>query len=206
MLSLLASCGPLEVRIGEKEGVKPIRGSLQANLETSSEPNGTQKFHCGDTITASDPNQDFVVTSQQVNGGCQFNFDQDVQVLGEVDYERIKEFRQSVHFLNRIELTVFQFDLYDENGNRFDFENRVKDATLTLNGTQILDVPAIKSLPKTVVIQGEAIRAIKQAVKNKQACSVHVTASVTILDAQQPRSIRCDYGSQPTFVLSSSEL
>jgi hypothetical protein len=204
---LLASCGPLEVKIGAKEGVRPVRGTFQANLEgTVSEGGTTQRFRCGDTITATDPNQSYVVTSEQVNGGCQFNFDQDVEVFNESDYEKINELRQGVRFLNRVELTVYQFDLYDEQGNRFDFENRVRNAELYVNGTQIIDVDAIRALPKTVVIKGEAIAAVKRALRNKEACTIHVRATVTILDTEQPRSIRCDYDSQPTYVLSSSEL
>jgi hypothetical protein len=204
MALLTASCGPLEVRIGADDGVRPIRGSFQANLE-SGEPNG-RRFQCGDVITATDPNQTYTVTSQRVEGGCQFNFDQEVELFNESDYERIQSFRQATRFLNRVELTVNQFDLYDENGNRFDVENRIRNAELWVNGRQVLDIEAIRSLPKTVVIEGEAIAVIKRAVRNKQRCTANIKASITILDTEQPRQVRCDYDSQPTYVLSSSEL
>ena len=203
MLVLAGSCGPLEVRIGAREGARPVRGSFQANLESGGEPTGTPTFRCGDTITATDPNQSYVVTSHRVEGGCQFDFDQEVELFNESDYEEIQALRDFTRGLHRVELTVYQFDLYDENGNRFDFENRVQNAELYVNGKQILDVPAIQSLPKTVVIEGEAIRAVRKAISNKQRCTASIKATVTIRDNYQPRVVRCDYDSQPTYVFST---
>ncbi len=204
VLLLGASCGPLEIRVEKKDGAKPIRGTLVANLETG-EPNG-QTFVCGASIIADDPNQTYTVTSERVEGGCQFNFDQEVELFNESDYDTIQVLREATRYLNRVELTVNQFDLYDADGTRFDVENRVRNAELWVNGKQILDIEAIRSLPKTVVIDGEAIKVIKRAVRNRERCTASIKASVIVLDTYQPRQVRCDYDSQPVYVLSTVDL
>lgn len=205
MLFLAASCGPLEVRIGREDGVRPIRGSFQANLETGGEPTG-RTWQCGDTITATDPNQTYTVTTTKVQGGCKFDFDQEVELFVQADYQNIRALRQATRFLNRVELTVTQFDLYDADGTRFDIESRIRNAELWVNGEQVLDIEAINNLPRTVVIDGEAINVVKRAVRNKEPVTATIKASVTIYDSFRPRQVRCDYDSQPTYVLSSSEL
>jgi hypothetical protein len=201
MLSLaFFGCGPVEIRVSKAEGVHSMNGSLSAHF------NGTPAFTCGDTITGTDSSQSYVVTTAKVNGGCDFTFDQQVQVLAGADYETIKEFKDAVHFLNRVELNVTKMDFYDDEGNRFDIETRLRDLQLWVNGQQLLDVDQIKSLPKTVVLTGDALKVIKDAVKNRKTCTAHVVAKVTVLDTTTPTGIRCEYESQPTFVLSSSEI
>ena len=203
---LLAGCGPLEIKVSKNEGVRPVRGSLEATLVRVDEGGGIQEFVCGDTITGTDDLQTYTVTSHPVAGGCKFEFDQDVEILRGDDYEQIKMWTNDLRYVRRVELTLNQFDFFDENGNRFEVETRLRDAELILNGTQILDIEAIGHLPKTVRIEGEALKAIKRAAFNREACSVHITASLTILDEHKPKKLRCDYDAQPTYVLSLTEL
>lgn len=205
MLFLAASCGPLEVRIGKEDGVRPIRGSFQANLESGGEPSG-RTWQCGDTITATDPDQTYTVTTTRVQGGCKFDFDQQVELFVAADYQNIRGLRQATRFLNRIELTINQFDLYEADGTRIDVESRIRNAELWVNGQQVLDIETLRGLPRTVVIEGEPINLVKRAVRNREPVSATIKASITIYDSFQPRQIRCDYDSQPTYVLSSSEL
>ncbi len=198
-LAGMAACGPIEVRIDKADGVRPIKKSFTANINSSN-------FKCGDTIVAEDPSQEYVVTTQRVEGGCQFNFDQEVEVLSNADYESIKKFKGAVKYVNRVEIEVQRFDLSDETGDRFDIETRVRDLELWVNGARVLDRDQIGRLPATFVIQGEGLKAIKEAVKNRKTCTARIVAKVTILDKDRPNTIRCDIEAQPTFVLSTSEI
>jgi hypothetical protein len=195
----MASCGPVEIRISKEDGVKPINRTFTANV------NGGN-FVCGDTIVAEDSEQQYVVTSQRVNGGCKFNFDQDVEIIGPKDYDDIKKLNRAVRLVNRVEIEVKRFDFYDDTGDRFDVETRVREMELWVNGTQVLDRDKIGHLPTTFTIEGAGLEAIKRAVKNRERCSVHIQASVTILDESKPSNIRCEFESQPTIILSSSEI
>jgi hypothetical protein len=146
------------------------------------------------------------VTTKAVSGGCEFTFDQQVEVLAGADYQTIKEFKEAVHFVNRVELQVTRMDFYDDSGTRFDAESRLRDMEMWVNGQQVLNVEQIRSLPKTVVLTGEALKTIKNAVKNRETCTAHVVARVVVLDSATPTGIRCEYESQPLFVLSTSEI
>lgn len=196
----LAACGPIEVRVSKAQGVRALNGTLTASLT------GNTKFACGDTIVGTDSTQSYTVTTKAVSGGCEFTFDQQVEVLAGADYQTIKEFKEAVHFVNRVELQVTRMDFYDDSGTRFDAESRLRDMEMWVNGQQVLNVEQIRSLPKTVVLTGEALKTIKNAVKNRETCTAHVVARVVVLDSATPTGIRCEYESQPLFVLSTSEI
>lgn len=203
LLALMSvGCGPVEIRISKAQGVKPITGSLVATFDTS----GGRDFVCGDSIIGDTTEQTFTVTSKQVSGGCEFNFDQEVEVLAGADYATIKEFSKTVRYLNRVELEVRKLDFYDGEGTRFDVESRVRDVEFWVNGQQVLNIDQVRSLPTTVVLQGEALEVMKRAVKNRERCTAHIVSKVVVLDAMVKKGIRCDYDSQPTFILSSSEI
>lgn len=198
---LVAGCGPFEVKIGKNQGVRPVRGSLTAQLTS----NEAQTFRCGDTITGKDDLQTYTVTSEPVSGGCRFVFDQDVEILSPQDYEEIRDWSKELRYVRRVELTINQFDFYDETGARFEIETRLRDAELYINGTKMLDIEAIGNLPRTVRLEGEGLALIKRAVRNREPAVVHISATVTILDKEQPREVRCEYEAQPTYVLSLTE-
>lgn len=197
-LAGFASCGPIEFRISKAEGVRPLNRTFTANINSDS-------FRCGDTIIGEDSSQEYVVHTAPVPGGCQYTFDQEVEVLSEADYDTIEEFRRAVRYVNRVEIEVQRLDFYDEVGDRFEVETRIRDMEFWVNGEQVLDRERIGNLPQTVVIQGDGLQAIKDAVKNRKRCTAHVQAKVTVLD-EKPTSIRCEFESQPTFILSTSEL
>ena len=201
-LLALVACGPVEVRVSKAQGLKPISGSVSAKFDTSA----TSTFKCGDNIVAEDNTQTYTVTSRQVSGGCEFSFDQQVTVLGGADYETIKEFKDTARLVTRVEIVVAKLDFYDDQGNRFDAEARIRDMEMWVNGQQVLDVEKIRNLPQTVVLEGEALDVLKRAIKNREACTAHVVARVVVLDSLIKSGVRCDYDSQPTLVLSSASL
>ncbi len=196
----LFACGPVEVRISKAQGVKPISGTLTADFNS----NG-QQFVCGDTIIGTDNTQSYTVTTSKAQGGCDFMFDQEVEVLAGASYETIKEFKDALHTLNRVELEVRRLDFYDDTGARFEL-SRLRELQLIVNGQEILNLDQVGGLPRTVVLSGEALDVIKRAVKNRERCTAHVVAHVLVLDAQTPTGVRCEYESQPTLVLSSASI
>jgi hypothetical protein len=200
----LCSCGPVEIKIGPAEGAKPLNGSVAAHIDTST----TSTFKCGDVITAKDTLQTYTVTSRAVSGGCEFTFDQDVEILAKSDYDSIKDFKQAVHFVNRVEVAMHRLDFYDDNGVKFELDTRIRDLELWVNGEQVLNMEQVRSMPSphNVVLAGPALELIKKAVKNREACSLHVMAKVVLLDSAVPTGVRCEYESQPTYIVSTSEI
>ena len=71
---------------------------------------------------------------------------------------------------------------------------------------QGLNLDQIGTLPRTVELSGDALNAIKTAVKNRQTCTAHITAHLVLLDSGTPSGVRCEYESQPTLVLSSTAI
>jgi hypothetical protein len=199
--SMLA-CGPVEVRIGPAEGAKPLNGTVAAHVDTSA----TSTFKCGDVITAQDTLQTYTVTTKVVTGGCEFTFDQDVEVLAKSDYDSIKDFKQAVHFVNRVEVAMHRLEFFDDEGNKFDLDTRIRDLELWVNGEQVLNMEQVRSGGHVVTLSGPALKLIKTAVKNREACSLHVLARVVLLDSTKKTGVRCEYESQPTYIVSTSEI
>lgn len=195
----MVGCGPVEVRIGKEQGAKPLNGALVAKVPTTT-------FQCGDVITAMDTSQTFTVVSRVVSGGCEFTFDQDVEVVSLADYDAIKEFKAAVKFIHKVEVKLGRLEFFDDQGAKFDPETRIRDLEMKINGEVVLDTDALKNLPKIMTLQGDGLRVIKAAIKARKACSVHVTARVTILDSATKTGVRCEYDSQPTYIGSSDEI
>lgn len=195
----MIGCGPVEVRVGKEQGAKALNGAVAARIPTTT-------FQCGDTVTASDTTQTYTVVSRAVAGGCEFTFDQDVEVVKVADYDAIKEFKVALKYLHRVEVKLGRLEFFDDSGAKFDPDTRIRDLSLSINGEQVLDTEALKHLPKIMNLQGDGLRVIKAAIKARQACSVHVTAKVTILDAATKTGVRCEYESQPTYIGSTDEI
>lgn len=193
------SCGPVEIRLSKGQGIKPVTGTLSASSTA-----GT--FACGDSIIGDTATQSYTVTTSPVLGGCLFTFDQDVEVLADADYKTIKEFSSLARTLNRVEVEVRRLDFSDGDGKRFVVGERIHELELWVNGQQVLNVDELGQLPMTVVLEGEALEVMKRAVKNRTRCTAHVVAKVVVRDAATGNGVRCDYDSQPTLVLSSTEL
>lgn len=195
-------CGPVEVRIGAAEGAKPLNGEVIGRIDTPA----TTTFTCGDVITAQDTIQTYTVNTRVVTGGCEFTFDQDVEIIAQGDYDVIKDFKDAVHFVNRVEVALHKLEFYDDKGQKFELDSRIRDLELYVNGEQVLDMEQVRALPRMVVLAGPALAVIKEAVKHRQACSVHILAKVVLLDSATRTGVRCKYESQPTYVLSTSEI
>jgi hypothetical protein len=157
-------------------------------------------FNCGDVITATDENQTYTVHTAPVTGGCEFVFDQDVEIFADKDYDAIKEFSAVTKIVTRVDLDVREFTIRDGDDSEFDL-NRIQEAELWVNGERIVNIEDIKHLPKKVVIQGEALEVIKRAVNNRERCTVHVMSRVILLDGKRPKGVKCNYHAQPTLVL-----
>lgn len=198
-LVALAGCGTVEIRISKNEGVRPINRTFVANINSST-------FKCGDSIIAGDSTQTYTVTSTPVSGGCKFSFDQEVEILSEADYQVIKELRGALRSANRVEIEVRRMDFYNDVGDRFDVETRVADIELWVNETLVMTREQVGNLPQTITLQGAGLQAIKDALRAKKRCTVHIVASVTILDTGTPTGVRCEFESQPTIILSSASI
>jgi hypothetical protein len=196
------ACGPLEIRIGAADGAKPLNGEATAPVDTSA----TSTFQCGDVITAQDNVQTYTVTTAVVAGGCEFTFDQNVEIIAVGDYDVIKDFRNAVHFVNRVEVDIRRLDFFDDKGEKFELDTHIRDLELWVDGEQMLNMEQVRNAPRVVVLAGPALANIKNAVKNREGCTVHVMAKVTLLDSATRSGVRCQYESQPTYVVSTSEL
>ena len=179
--------------------MRPIKSTLVASIDSST-------FKCGDTIVGQDSTQTYTVTTAPVAGGCQFSFDQDVELLSEADYGTIAQLKGLLRGVDRVEIEVQRMDFTNDVGDRLDPLSRIKDLELWVNGTQVLNTDQLSQLPRTITIEGDALAAIKQAVRNRQRCTTHVTARVTVLDTAAPTSLHCDFEAQPTLVLSTAAL
>jgi hypothetical protein len=188
----LAACGPgsdVEVKLSANEGVRPIKGSLTAdNLDT---------FQCGDTLG----DGQFSVTTHPVNNGCEFVFEHDFEALTEAEYKSIQPFADAALRLKRVELEVKKLDIRDENGEKLELDKRIGNAELWVNGQQIVDVDKVRHLPAKIVLEGQALQVVKDAINKRAPCNVHVVARALILD-RIPKKVSCEHESQPTYVMS----
>lgn len=197
-LVLGVSCGPIEVRVGKSQGVRAINETFSANINA-------EGWSCGKSIIAEDDAQTYTVNTARVSGGCQFTFDQDVEVLSEADYRDIKAFTGAAKFTNRVEFEVNRLDFYDDDGNKLNSGNRIRDVEFHVNGQLVLDQEKLGSMPQTFVIQGAGLEAIKDAIRNRRRCTAHVMAQITVLDGEVPTGVRGEIEMQPTIVLSTAE-
>lgn len=198
VLSLALACGPIEVRVGKAQGVRQINETFSANINA-------EGWSCGEPIIAEDDAQTYTVNTARVEGGCQFTFDQDVEVLSEADYRDIKAFTGAAKYTNRVEFEVNRLDFFDDDGNKLNSSNRIRDLELHVNGELVLDKERLGSMPQTFVIKGAGLEAIKDAIRNRRRCTAHVMAQVTVLDGEVPTGVRGQIEMQPTIVLSTSE-
>lgn len=197
-LAFAASCGPIEVRVGKAQGVRQINETFRADINA-------EGWSCGRAIIAEDNAQTYTVNTQRVEGGCQFIFDQEVEILSEADYRDIKEFTGAAKWANRVEIEIERLDFFDDDGNKLNSSDRVREIRLLVNGEEVLDKEKLGSMPQTVVLQGAGLEAIKQAIRNRQRCTATVQATVTVLDGEVPTGVRGELQAQPTIVLSTAE-
>lgn len=195
--ALALGCGPVELRLGNEQGLRPIRGSANATTDAGA-------FTCGNAFTGSDPA--FTVTTATILGGCAFTFDRDVEVIAVADYGTVKELSALAPTLDRVELDVRRLDFSDGDGTRFVVGERIHELELWVNGQQVMNVEEAEHLPMTVVLKGEALEQMKRAVKRRASVTAHVVSKVVVRDAATVTGVRCEYDVQPTLVLSTAAL
>lgn len=193
---MLAACGPVELRIDETKGVPSISGDTEVSLGGS--------FTCGDTITGDGR----TVTTRAVTGGCEFTFDDQVEVLTAQDYKDIPDFDAPTNLVQRIELTIKKVNVVDgDSGAVLDLATRVTSAVVTVDGQQVADKSTLSVLPNTVAVSGALLTRLKTAIDARQPVSVDVKAVVVLPDSPPyPAKLKIDYALQPAVVLGTGSL
>jgi len=193
----LSACGPVELRIDETKGVPSVKGSTEVSISTT--------FTCGQAIPAGTK----MVTTKVVTGGCEFTFDDTIEVLKAADYESIGELKTASNIVQRVELSLNKLDVVDgTTGVKLDLATRVTSVTMAINGqTVIADKSALSSLPKVVTLEGAALTAVKAKVDARQPVSVAVKAVAVLPDSPKPPDkLKIDYDAQPAIIIGPGKI
>ncbi len=188
----LAACGPVELRIDETKGVPPVQGSTEVAISTT--------FTCGQALPAGDK----MVSTKVVSGGCEFTFDDTIEVLKASDYETIGELKTASNIVQRVELSIQKLDFVDgTSGAKLDLATRVTSASLSVNGQVVIaSKSALSSLPTVVKLEGAALNAVKAKVDARQPVSVAVKAVAVLPDTPKPpEKLKIDYLAQPAIII-----
>jgi hypothetical protein len=193
----VVGCGPAELRIDGSKGIPEAKGGTTIDISTAG-------WTCGSPITSGTS----TVTTTVVTGGCQFAFEQDVQVLKASDYAGIPEFQGATNLVQRVELEIRTLTFTDATTNTvLDAQTRVTSATLSINGQQVADKTALSNLPKTVTLQGDALTPLKAAIDARQAASVHAKCVAVMPDSPPPPAkLKIDYDVQPAIIVGPGKL
>jgi hypothetical protein len=193
----VVGCGPVEVRLDGAKGIPEAKGGTTIDLSTAG-------WTCGQNITSGT----YTVVTTVVTGGCQFAFEQDVQVLKASDYAGIPELNGASNLVQRIELTILALTFTDVGtGQVLDAHTRVTSATLSLNGQQVADKSVLSNLPKTVTLSGDALTPLKAAIDARQAASVHAKCVVVMPDTPAPPAkLKIDYDVQPAIIVGPGRI
>jgi hypothetical protein len=192
---VLWGCGPVEYRIDETKGVPAVKGSTEVQLGGG--------FTCGTPLMAGQ----YRVTTKVVTGGCEFSFDQDVEVLKASDYQTIPDFAGAANLVQRVELQVKKLSFADGQGQALDPQTRLTSATLAVNGQVVADKMTLARLPATVALQGDALAPLKAKVDARQPASVRARCVVVLPDTPPPpATLRIDYDAQPAIILGPGKV
>lgn len=196
LVMVLSGCGPVEVRIDESKGIPSVKGSTEVTIGAG--------FTCGQPIAAGGK----TVTTKAVTGGCEFTFDDSLEVLKAADYQVIPELKVSTNLVQRIELTVKKLAFVDgATMQALDLQTRLTSVVLQVNGQQVADKASIASLPAVVKLEGAALSALKAKVDARQAASVAVKA-VAVLPSTPapPEKLKIDYEAQPALIIGPGDI
>ena len=138
-----------------------------------------------------------------VPGGCEFTFNDNVEVLKVSDYQEIGELKVASNLVQRVELTVKKLAFIDAaTGTALDLSTRVTSVVLSVNGQQVADKAALTRLPKVVTLEGEALTGLKAKIDARQAASVAVKAVAVLPDMPRPpERLKIDYEAQPAIII-----
>lgn len=192
---LLTACGPVEVRIDETKGIPPVKGSTEVTLGS---------FTCGQPVSAGEK----MVQTRVVTGGCEFTFDDTIEVLRQQDYEAIPELKGATNLVQRVELTIKALAFTDAStGAALDLATRVTSATLSVNGQAVADKAALSALPRVVRLEGDALTALKGKIDARQPASVSARAVVVLPDTPAPPAkLGVSYDTQPAIIIGPGEV
>jgi hypothetical protein len=187
----LVGCGPVELRIDETRGVPTLKGTTSVTIDAS--------FTCGADLPAGGK----TVHTRAVTGGCEFSFDDTVQVLSASDYQSIGELKTAANLVQRVELDIKQLDFVDgTSGAKLDLATRVTSATLSVNGQQVADKATLAALPAVVTLSGDALAAVKQKVDARAPVAVDVKAvAVLPTTPAPPQKLDITYDAQPAIII-----
>jgi hypothetical protein len=174
------------------------------NVAGSTEVTLPANFMCGMAVGTAPT----VVQTRAVTGGCEFTFDDDVQVLQASDYDAIPEFTGGSNLVKRVEVSVKKLDFVDGASNaKLDLATRIQSASFVVNGQQVLDKSKLGSLPITVQLGGSALDPLKAKVDARQAASVNIKAVAVLADdPPPPQRLKIDYDVQPAIVLGPGDI
>lgn len=192
----LSACGPAEIRIDETKGVPSVKGDTEISISAN--------FTCGQPIPAGDK----MVATRVVTGGCEFTFDDTLQVLSASDYELIGDLKVTSNLVQRVELTIKKLAFVDgATGSALDLNTRVTSVVLTVNGQKVADKAAIASLPAVVSLEGAALTALKAKIDARQPASVAVKAVAVLPDMPRPpERLKIDYEAQPAIIIGPGKI
>jgi hypothetical protein len=199
LLSLfaLAACAPMETRVGPAQGVQGITSVMSAAFTGY-----RGVFACGDAFTATSEGPPFTVATRLTEDGCDFTFDQTVELLTAHDYAVINEFKDEVHFVRRIEFDLTRLSFFDDQGERFPL-TRLEELQVTVNAQDVLSLEGFGLLPRMVVFSGAALEGMESDIATRTPCTAHVVTHLVLLDTDaRSTGVRCEYDAQPTFVVS----
>jgi len=192
----VSACGPVELRIDETKGVPSIKGSTDVTISTT--------FTCGQAIPAGTK----MVTTKVVSGGCEFTFDDSIEVLKPSDYSDIPELKTATNLVQRVELSIKKLDVVDGTTMmKLDLATRVTSAILFVNGQQVADKTTLSSLPVTVSLSGAALTQLKSQVDARMTASVGVKAVVVLPDSPKPPDkLTVAYDAQPAIIIGPGKI
>lgn len=195
-LLTLTACGPVEIRIDETKGVPAVKGQTEVTLGGS--------FTCGQTLPAGEKS----VATRVVPGGCEFTFDDSLEVLKASDYEQIGELKTASNLVQRVEFSIKKLAFTDTaTGAVLDLSTRVTSVTLALNGQQVADKATLTQLPAVVKLEGAALTSLKAKVDARQPATVAVKAVAVLPDMPAPpEKLRIDYEAQPAVIIGPGEV
>lgn len=183
-------CGPLEYRVDESQGVPNLEGDTSVNLGT---------FTCGQPIVEGGR----TVATKLVADGCELTFEETLPLFALDDYSRISELSGAGRVVRRVEVTLRSLVLTDDaTGETLDLATRVRSATIAVNGQVIADKAALTSLPKTVALDGDALRPVKSGVDAREPVNAGVRVVMVLpTSPTPPQRLRIKYDLQPALVL-----
>jgi hypothetical protein len=191
----LAACGPAEIRIDGTKGVPAVKGQTEINLGT---------YTCGQPITAGTK----TVATKVVSGGCEFTFDDTIEVLSASNYQDIGELKVAANLVQRVEMSINALTFTDgTSGAALDLSTRVTSVTLAVNGQAVADKSALTHLPTVVSLSGDALTVLKAKVDARQPASVAVKVVAVLPDTPAPPAkLKLDYDAQPAIIIGPGKI